>query len=155
MYRGTKSRLIDEADLWREVISHDDLYVPYRNLLLLTVGAAYAQARGCSFLYTAFINSNHAQEIDCSAEFFEKLASILVDYGTVQVRMPFRDFSKYKVARIGISLRAPIGQTFSCQASSDVPCGACPNCVDRLEALRMISREQDQNHEDYGDRWDF
>ena len=46
-----------------------------------------------------------------------------------------------KVAKLGIELKAPIGATFSCQASPDIPCGACPNCVDRLNALKELSLE--------------
>ena len=49
------------------------------------------------------------------------------------------DYSKFEVAKLGIELGAPIGKTFSCQASPDVPCGACPNCVDRLGALKRLS----------------
>ena len=138
VYRESSSRLINEADLWREDVAYTDLHVPYRNLLMLTVGAAYAQSRGCGSLYAAFINSNHAIEIDCSAEFFERLSSLLGAYGSVQIKMPFRTMSKYDVAAEGIRLRAPIARTFSCQVSSTVPCGACPNCVDRLDALQAL-----------------
>lgn len=141
IYRGSSSRMIREPNLWEDEVSSEDFYLPYRNLLLLTVGAAYAQAGGYTHLYAAFINSNHAKEIDCSAEFFQKLAVLLKEYGTVEVEMPFRNMSKYEVARIGIGLQAPIGETFSCQASSGIPCGACPNCVDRLDALRRIADE--------------
>jgi 7-cyano-7-deazaguanine synthase len=139
IYKGSSSRLIDEANLWKDQVSHEDFYLPYRNLLFLTVGAAFAQSRGFSRLYSAFINSNHAKEIDCSAEFFDKLSILLADYGSVRIEMPFREMSKYEVAKIGIALQAPIGRTFSCQASSTVPCGACPNCVDRLDALKKLS----------------
>jgi 7-cyano-7-deazaguanine synthase len=139
VYRRSSSRLIAEANLWEEQVSYKDLYLPYRSLLLLSVGAAFAQSIGCPQLYAAFIDSNHAQEIDCSAEFFERLAGMLSDYGTVEIRMPFRNMSKYEVAKLGISLQAPIGRTFSCQVSSQVPCGACPNCVDRLDALQLLS----------------
>jgi 7-cyano-7-deazaguanine synthase len=141
VYEGSKSRLIDEANLWKEKVTYDELYLPYRNLLLLTIGAAFAQSRDCEYLYSAFINSNHAQEIDCSTEFFDKLAKMLGTYGTVKMEMPFRNMSKYEVAKLGLSLNAPIGYTFSCQISSRVPCGACPNCVDRLEALRLLIKE--------------
>jgi 7-cyano-7-deazaguanine synthase len=141
IYRGSRSRLIDEANLWTDRVDHKDFYLPYRNLLLLTVGAAFAQTQECTELYAAFINSNHAQEIDCSAAFFDQLGQLLSDYGAVQIRMPFRNMSKYDVAKLGISLAAPIGATFSCQASATVPCGACPNCVDRLEALRQLNEE--------------
>ena len=135
IYRGCSSRLISRADLWQESVTGDDLYLPYRNLLLLATGAAYAQSRGYSEVYAAFINSNHAREIDCSAEFFDRLGGMLSDYGRVRIRMPFRDYSKRKVAELGILLNAPIARTFSCQAAALVPCGACPNCRDRLSAL--------------------
>lgn len=138
VYAGSGSRLIQETDLWREQISHDDLYLPYRNILLLSIAAARVQAAGGGDVYAAFINSNHASEIDCSAEFFAQLAKLLKSYGGVRVKMPFRYKSKLQVAKIGIRLAAPIGETFSCQVNSEIPCGVCPNCVDRLDALRGL-----------------
>jgi 7-cyano-7-deazaguanine synthase len=139
IYQNSKSRLIDEANLWEEEVTYSDMYLPYRTLMLITVGSAYSQTRGYLNLYAGFINSNHAQEIDCSKEYMEKMASMLSNYGGVNLKMPFRDLSKYQVAKIGIELQAPIGKTFSCQASSSVPCGACPNCVDRLNALKKLT----------------
>jgi 7-cyano-7-deazaguanine synthase len=138
IYRGSSSRLISAPDLWNESVTGDDLYLPYRNLLMLTVGAAFAQARQCTRLYSAFINSNHAKEIDCSTRFFEKLGAILSDYGAVRITMPFRNLSKSQVAAIGLRLGAPIARTYSCQAAKSVPCGACPNCVDRAKALLSL-----------------
>jgi 7-cyano-7-deazaguanine synthase len=138
VYRGSRSRLIEEADLWTEQVKADDMYLPYRNLLLLTIGAAFAQGRGLRHLYTAFINSNHAKEIDCSAAFFQELGRVLSSYGGVEVVMPFRQMTKGEVAQIGIELGVPIASTYSCQVASKVPCGACPNCVDRLEAIRSL-----------------
>lgn len=141
IYKHSKSKFIKAANLWEDEIIADDLYIPYRNVLLLTIGATFAQTLGLSNLYSAFINSNHAKEIDCSNEFFEKMESMLTDYGSVKINMPFRYYSKYEVAKIGIELGASIGNTFSCQASPIIPCGACPNCVDRLDAIRRIEEE--------------
>ncbi len=138
IYRGSRSRLIDEPNLWTDNVQYEELYLPYRNLLLLTVAAAHAQTMGFDSVYAGFINSNHAKELDCSAEFFAKLFRLLDEYGSVEIRMPFRTMTKYEVALEGIRLRAPIAHTFSCQVSSVVPCGACPNCVDRLDALRQL-----------------
>jgi 7-cyano-7-deazaguanine synthase len=109
--------------------------------LLLSVGASFAQTLGIDKVYSAFINSNHAKEIDCSNDFFNHIEQILSEYGSIKVEMPFRYLSKYEVAKIGIELKAPIGFTFSCQASPEVPCGACPNCVDRLDALKKLEDE--------------
>jgi 7-cyano-7-deazaguanine synthase len=138
VYKGSSSRLISEADLWSEAVEDNDLYFPYRNILFLSIASACAQAQGINAVYSAFINSNHAKEIDCSAEFFHRLGTLLAQYGSVEIRMPFRDFSKRRVAELAVELGVPIGTTYSCQASSCIPCGACPNCVERLAALRSL-----------------
>ncbi|RIV25119.1 7-cyano-7-deazaguanine synthase [Fibrisoma montanum] len=138
VYKYSQSLLIREPDLWNDKVDYKRLYLPYRSLLLLTVGASFAQSINCNNVYAAFINSNHAQEIDCSAQFFNSLETVFEDYGGVSIIMPFRYMSKYEVAQLGIELKAPIGKSFSCQASSDIPCGACPNCVDRLEAIQSL-----------------
>ncbi len=141
IYKYSQSRFIKPANLWKESITADDLYIPYRNVLLLTIAASFAQTIGLNKVYSAFINSNHAKEIDCSSEFFNKLEGLLSEYGSVKIEMPFRNMTKYEVAKLGIELKAPIGHTFSCQASPEIPCGACPNCVDRLNALKQIEQE--------------
>ncbi len=138
VFENSESLLIKEADLWNEEVSHEDLYVPYRSLLLLTTAAAFAQSGGINTIYSGFINSNHAKEIDCSSEFFNKLEGIFSNYGGIKMAMPFRYMSKYEVAKIGLELKVPIANTFSCQVFSDIPCGACPNCVDRLEAFKKL-----------------
>jgi 7-cyano-7-deazaguanine synthase len=141
IYAGSRSRLIDEADLWRDEVADSDMYLPYRNLLFLSVASAFAQDRGLEAVYAAFINSNHAKEIDCSTEFFDRLGDVLSDYGTVRVRLPFRNHSKADVVRIAIDLGVPLARTYSCQIASQVPCGACPNCVERLNALATVADE--------------
>ena len=138
VYKHSKSSFINEADLWEDDVIADDLHIPYRNILILTLAASFAQSLNINEVYSAFINSNHAKELDCSKEFFSKMEMMLGDYGSVKIRMPFSEMSKLQVAKIGIELNAPIGRTFSCQASAEIPCGACPNCVDRLEALNNL-----------------
>jgi queuosine biosynthesis protein QueC len=138
IYKESKSRMIVEANLWIDHIVSDDLYLPYRNLLFLSIATAYAQSMCIKNVYSAFINSNHAKEIDCSAEFLTKLESLLDMYNSVKIIMPYRDMSKTDVAKLGISLNVPIASTYSCQVNSTNPCGACPNCVDRIDAMNSI-----------------
>lgn len=138
IYRTSTSRLIREADLWIDDVASEDLYLPYRNSLFLTLGAAFAQAREIHHLYAAFINSNHAIEIDCSTHFFDQLSTMLAGYGSVHLHIPFREYTKTDVANLAVRLGVPIAKTYSCQVSSRVPCGACPNCVERLNALHEV-----------------
>ncbi len=148
IYRGSTSRLIDEADLWNDRVSSEDMYLPYRNLLFLSVGAAYAQSNGIGHVYSAFINSNHAIELDCSTEFFDRLSLMLADYGGVKIKMPFRELAKHDVVLKAIKLGVPVGLTYSCQIAASTPCGACPNCVERLHALDLATEEQRARSDD-------
>ncbi|WP_315436510.1 7-cyano-7-deazaguanine synthase [uncultured Selenomonas sp.] len=141
VYRESKSRMIIEANLWVDNVVADDLYLPYRNLLFLSIASAYAQSLSVKKVYSAFINSNHAKEIDCSMEFFTRLETLLESYGAVKINMPYREFSKIEVARLGVKLGVPIASTYSCQVNSKNPCGACPNCVDRIEAMNTLVEE--------------
>ena len=135
IFRGSTSRLISEANLWSEDVNPTDLYIPYRTLLFFTASAAIAQTRGLTEVYSGFINSNHAKELDCSAAFLNSLDKLSENVGPVRFRLPFRDKSKREVAALAKSLSVPIGSTFSCQVFSDVPCGACPNCVERIDEV--------------------
>ncbi len=135
IFAGSRSRLIDEADLWREQVEDNDLYIPYRTMLFFAAAAARAQTLEIFEVYTGFINSNHAKEIDCTAAFMNKLDGLSEDIGPVRFVSPFRNSSKAEVAAAAVELGVPVGRTYSCQASSCFPCGACPNCVERLHAL--------------------
>lgn len=138
LFKGSRSRLISEADLWKDSVKDDDLYIPYRTMLFYAAAAARAQTLDIFEVYTGFINSNHAKEIDCTAEFMNKLDGLTDSVGPVRFVSPFRYSSKAEVAREAVRLGVPIGRTFSCQAASQLPCGACPNCVERLAALRQL-----------------
>ncbi|SOC54623.1 7-cyano-7-deazaguanine synthase [Chromohalobacter canadensis] len=136
IFRSSQSRLIREADLWTEEVKDDDLYIPYRTMLFFATAAARAQTVGVLDVYTGFINSNHAKEIDCSAAFMNGLDELTSSVGPVRFHSPFRYWSKAEVAVAAAELGVPIGRTYSCQAAAQFPCGACPNCVERLNALK-------------------
>lgn len=137
IFRGSHSRLIDEANLWKDSVEDDDLYIPYRTMLFFSAAAARAQTLGILEVYTGFINSNHAKEIDCTSDFMNKLDGLIENIGPVRFFSPFRDSSKVDVVLRAAELGVPIGRTYSCQASSKFPCGACANCVERLNALQL------------------
>lgn len=141
IFRDSKSRMVKEANLWTDNVVADDLYLPYRNLLFLSIASAYAQSQGIRYVYSAFINSNHAKEIDCSMEFFTRLEELLKDYGSVKIETPYRNLTKLQVAQLGVKLSAPIAVTYSCQVNSRTPCGSCPNCVDRIDAMVKLIEE--------------
>lgn len=138
IFKNSPSRLIAEPNLWTEHVEDDDLYIPYRTLLFFSLGACIAQTHGLDVVYAGFINSNHAKELDCSAAFLNNLDSLSRNLGPVRFELPFRDWSKADVVRRANELRVPVGKTYSCQLFSDTPCGACPNCVERIAAIESL-----------------
>lgn len=135
IYRGSKSRLIIEADIWSEAIYDEDLYIPYRTLLFFSAAAARAQTIEISDIYSAFICTDHVKEVDCATEYLNNLLDLTANIGSAQFKLPFRNYSKRQVAELARNLGVPIGETFSCQVYSNLPCGACANCTDRIQAL--------------------
>jgi 7-cyano-7-deazaguanine synthase len=123
-------------------VTVEELYIPYRTLLFFAASAAIAQTMSLTDVYSGFINSNHAKEIDCSSTFLNTLGALAENVGPVRFHAPFRDKSKKEVAATAKQLAVPIGRTFSCQVFSDIPCGACPNCVDRLSALNELELQK-------------
>jgi len=138
LFTGSQSRLILEPNLWREQISVDEMHIPFRNLLFITVALITAELNGIKKVYSAFIDSNLAMEDDCSTEFFHRYNRLIELYNSVELLIPFSKLSKFEVANLGLNLNVPISKTFSCQINSKVHCGACPNCVDRAKALKDI-----------------
>lgn len=135
IYSNSLSILIKEANLWVDKVTDDSLYIPYRNLVMFSAALAYAQAINVTEVYAAFINTYFAREIDASVEFLNSVKRLAVDVNNVQIILPFEKMSKLEVLELGIKLGAPVTITYSCQVNSITPCGACPNCVERLKAF--------------------
>lgn len=138
IYKGSKSKMIVESNPWKEPFSSNELHLPYRTLLFFSVAAARAHTVGVYEVYSAFINTDHVVEPDSATEYLNNIINLTSEVGRTRFTLPFRNYSKADVARIAIRLNVPIGETFSCQLYSDIPCGACGNCVERIEALREV-----------------
>ena len=141
IYSKSESKMIQTTDLWNDEIHANDLYLPYRNLVFLTLASAYAQSNNISEIYAAFIDSNHVKEIDCSLDFFNNLNLLLGELGSVNIELPFKNMTKLEVAKLGVELGVDIASTYSCQVSPEFHCGACPNCVDRQNAIDLLLKE--------------
>lgn len=71
---------------------------------------------------------------DCSSSFLTDVQRLLDGYfgGTVRVEAPFVEFTKRDVFDFCLRNRVPVDLTFSCERSSDCPCGECRSCEERL-----------------------
>jgi 7-cyano-7-deazaguanine synthase len=117
--------------------------VPMRNLIFLSIASAFADNLEIPYIGIGV----HALDVpypDCRPEFITA-AEAAINAGSVYVaktkgRMhifaPFLGMSKTDIARLGVKLGVPYDKTYSCYKGTEPPCGECPTCIQREEALR-------------------
>ena len=119
-----------------------DTYVPFRNGLMLSVAASFADSIYKDDEIELYIGVHKDDAIisayaDCSASFINAMASAISvgTYGRIHLIAPFIDNDKKEVVRVGLDLGVPYHLTWSCYAGGQKPCGKCATCIDRAKAF--------------------
>lgn len=114
--------------------------VPNRNMIMLALAAGYAITFGAKKLAYGAHAGDHAIYPDCRPEFAEAMtkALLLCHFdGGIQLIAPFMNITKSDICIIGLNLRVPYEDTWTCYAGLDKPCGVCGSCVERAEAFEF------------------
>ena len=107
-------------------------------MIFLSVAGGYAVAQEADLLAIAVHSGDHALYPDCRPDFIKYLEKTLRvgNYHQLAVHAPFLDKTKAEIVRLGRRLGVDFeNDTWSCYAGDDRPCGECPTCVEREEAL--------------------
>ncbi len=113
--------------------------VPFRNGIMLSIAAGFAESNGCREIVLGNHAGDHAVYPDCRSEFTTAMASAIA-LGTsekIALVAPFVDRSKEYIVRLGRSLDVPYHLTWSCYKGRDHHCGRCGTCVERAEAFHL------------------
>lgn len=116
------------------------VYLPARNLLLLTQAAVYAQSREIAEIWIGVLSANPFG--DGQREFFDSFERTcrLGLPKPLRIEAPFREISKAKVLERHPNF--PFELTFSCIRPQGVePCGACNKCEERRQAFLAMDIE--------------
>lgn len=116
-------------------------WVPARNLVMLAVATAYAEAND----YSIIVLGNNLEEAgaypDNEPEFIERMNDALPfavgDGKSVQIHMPVGNLMKHEIVAIGIGNGAPLDLTWSCYRAGAVHCGTCGPCYMRRKAFEI------------------
>jgi 7-cyano-7-deazaguanine synthase len=113
--------------------------VPNRNMILLSVAAAWAISTKADSVSYAAHNGDHAIYPDCREEFATAIndAIQLSDWHKVYLNRPYVSLSKADIVNIGDMLSVPFKLTWSCYKGLDTHCGRCGTCVERKEAFEI------------------
>jgi 7-cyano-7-deazaguanine synthase len=113
--------------------------VPFRNGIMLSVAAGYAESKGAQGLVIAAHAGDHAIYPDCREAFMQAIADAirLGTYACIEVLRPFIAMSKAEIARCGADLGVDYLRTWSCYVGGDTHCGECGTCIERREAFLL------------------
>lgn len=116
-------------------------WVPARNLVMLSLAAAFAEARG---IHTLALGNNLEEAgayPDNEPEFIERFNDLLpfaVHRGArLRVVMPVGNLMKHEIVALGAEVGAPLHLTWSCYRSGEHHCGTCGPCYMRRAAYRI------------------
>lgn len=128
------------ADLAPSELTQPPTYVPNRNMMLLSIAAAYAEARGVTSLFYGAQTQDSYGYWDCTPEFLEKMNGVLGlnRRNAVTVVAPFVTLRKADEIRLGLALGVDYAHTWTCYRGEAAPCGECPSCVERATAFSEV-----------------
>lgn len=117
----------------------DSVYLPGRNLLLLSQAGVYAATHGIPLVVLGVLRGNPFA--DSKPRFLKDMESAINDAlrSRLKVTAPYTKLGKAQVAALAAHLakRFPLELTFSCLRPRGVkPCGACSKCAEREAGLR-------------------
>jgi len=114
--------------------------VPFRNMLFITLAAAYAETRDIHDLYIAPVKDDYAAYRDCRRPFYDSLEQSLSLGATIdrpfRIHTPFVDRRKAEILPLGLQLGVPYKLTHTCYEGRRPACGRCDACVERIAAFR-------------------
>ncbi|BAW31830.1 MAG TPA: 7-cyano-7-deazaguanine synthase QueC [Methanothermobacter sp.] len=115
------------------------VWVPARNLVFTSIGAAYADALDARAIIVGWDKEEAATFLDNSKKFLEAFNKTL-EMGTlvdVKVKAPFIDYTKKEIIIEGYRLGVPFEATYSCYEGGKLHCGVCESCMRRKRAFKL------------------
>jgi 7-cyano-7-deazaguanine synthase len=128
----------DHAAIKPDERDQPSTYVPNRNMILIALACAHAEALNAYFVFYAAQKQDFYGYWDCSNKFVKDMNRVLKlnRRNPVVLNAPFTGLPKSKVLAIGLKLGVDYAHTWSCYRGHINPCGLCPSCVERLAAFR-------------------
>jgi 7-cyano-7-deazaguanine synthase len=111
--------------------------VPFRNAIMLSIAAGFAESIGAEGLVIAAHAGDHAIYPDCREEFMLAMAETMRTgtYAGIKLLRPFIEIDKGGIVQLGTKLKVDYSRTWSCYKGGSVQCGTCGTCVERREAF--------------------
>ena len=148
LFRQSNSALLEKTSYAEQIEKNRSpkisTYVPFRNGLMLSMAASFADGLYDDDLVEVYIGV-HSDDVaghayaDCSAQFIAAMSAAIRigTYEKIRLVAPFLCQSKAEVVKVGLQLAVPYHLTWSCYERGEIPCGQCATCIDRARAFAL------------------
>lgn len=111
--------------------------VPFRNGIMLSIAAGFAESEEAEGLVIAAHSGDHAVYPDCREDFMKSMGDAIRSgtYVNIELLRPFISMRKEDIAKLGDELGVDFAKTWSCYKGEEIHCGKCGTCVERREAF--------------------
>ena len=119
--------------------SAEIVWVPARNVVFLSIGAAFAENYKYDTIVTGFDIEEAATFPDNTIEFVGRFNKML-EFGTLtktSIYAPLISMNKSDIVKRGLEIGAPLEWSWSCYEGSEKPCGTCESCLRRKRAFEI------------------
>jgi len=135
-------------------------YVANRNMILVSISASFAEARGCDLILSGFQSNDTYGYWDTTPVFTEKLNAVLDENRKAGIKLicPFVKYNKKEEIEVVLQLDGDLSlfkNTLTCYNPLEarghiLSCGKCPSCSERLAAFQKVGY---QDPIEYCDSW--
>ncbi|KAB2948435.1 MAG: succinoglycan biosynthesis regulator [Candidatus Methanoperedens nitroreducens] len=128
---------LDDKEITKK--SAENVWVPARNVVFLSIGAALAENFKYDTIVTGFDVEEAATFPDNTIEFVKRFNKML-ELGTLtktSVYAPLISMNKSDIVKRGLEIGAPLEWSWSCYNGSEKPCGTCESCLRRKRAFEI------------------
>jgi 7-cyano-7-deazaguanine synthase len=127
-------------------------YVPNRNMIMMSIVAAYAETQGAEYIVTGLQVHDEYGYWDTTQRFVDAMNAVLAQNRITQIKIiaPFVDMSKTEELELLRGLDGNLNflrYTMTCYnpisyiESEPTACGRCPSCAERIQSFLNIGEK--------------
>ena len=121
-------------------------YVPFRNMILLSLALSHAEVQKCSKVYTGLQVHDEYGYWDTTQKFVDSMNTVATQnrQNRIEIIAPFSQLSKADEIEIAIELGQfdLLRHTMTCYEPIGVlSCGKCPSCAERIMNFMKVGRK--------------
>ena len=130
-------------------------WVPGRNMIFLSIAAAFAHMYGCERIIIGVNTVDFSGYPDCRGEFLESMEKTInlalgnetgYEEGWLKIDTPLLNDPKKTIVQLALAYGIDLNETWSCYVGKDEPCGECDSCRIREKAIMEAMADEGQRN---------